>query len=222
MLGRFVALVVAAILWSASALAADLILGVGDSIQEGLGSRDGVHSLGRYAAEMLTARGRDVAYINDGYSGRGSGTFLPIGTRDVQALHPWVVTIQCGSANGDWRSADTVRRAFDAAIVLAELVKHNGGIPILVTATPSYYGQGGDNPEWEANRQLSNSLVRAQASKYKILDIDALWGAGANPNSFKPEFDSGDKKHPSDAGSRAAAAALIGEVAADLPAPSSR
>lgn len=184
---------------------AETLLTVGDSITQGIGSKG--HSIGEYAVQILAKEGKHFALINDGFSGKPAGYFISIGAKDLAALHPEFVTIQCGSANGDWSSEASTRKAFETAMALTQEARKGGSHPILLTATPSFYGQGAGQAGWEANRRLSNSLVRSQG--LPVLDLDMIWGTGSNPNALKPEYDSGDHTHPNDAGYLAAAEKFV-------------
>jgi hypothetical protein len=67
----------------------------------------------------------------------------------------------------------------------------------------------GTNLEAEAHRQHNRTRARAAAqARGYLLDLDALWGTGATPNTSPREYDWGDQMHPNDA-ARAAAARVL-------------
>jgi lysophospholipase L1-like esterase len=82
---------------------------------------------------------------------------------------------------------------------------HAAGIEIIgATLTPfegaNYYSESG-----EAKRQAVNKWIRESHEYDGVVDFDAAVRDPDHPGRFCPEYDSGDRLHPGDAGYRAMA-----------------
>ncbi len=180
------------------------VIGIGDSIMQSLRTTHSVSGFGVRACAMLSTPQRPVSYFNEGYSGRKSVDFATDGLRDLALLRPQVALIQAWSENDSW-----TRAAADASLDLARRVvdatRQVGGAPILVTAAPVFRNK----PAAEVFRRRSNDAVRAMAGpSLPVLDLDAIWGTGSDPNAYRTQYDSGEATHPNDAAAVAAATAL--------------
>ncbi len=143
-----------------------------------------------------------VSYFNEGYAGRRSADYAADGLRSIGLIRPQVALIQAWSENDPW-AREEARGAYDLAMRLVDAVRQVGGAPILVTAAPVF----GKRPAVEVFRRESNERVRA--SGLPVLDLDQLWGDGASPTGYRPDYDSGDATHPNDAAAVVAAEALV-------------
>jgi lysophospholipase L1-like esterase len=96
---------------------------------------------------------------------------------------------------------------------------HTHGIEVIgCTLLPfegaAYYSESGN-----AVRQSVNQWIRTGGAFDAVVDFDAVMRSPGNPNSFRPEFDSGDHLHPNDAGYRAMAEAIDLTIFASSSAP---
>jgi hypothetical protein len=187
------------------------MVGIGDSITHGMASAGGLSGFGFRAAAMVSTPERPVSYVNEGFIGRKSDDYAAAGAWAIKTFTPQVTLIQAWSENDPW-TFEAAERAFASAIALADMTRRAGGVPILMTAAPVFV----EHPEAEPARQTSNAAVRNLGAKgWPVLDLDALWGTGASPNAYRPEYDSGDKTHQTDAACVAAAeplAAMLREI----------
>ena len=55
-------------------------------------------------------------------------------------------------------------------------------------------------PEGETKRQALNEWIRTSNAYDAVVDFDAALRDPAQPTKLRPEYDSGDHLHPSDAG----------------------
>jgi lysophospholipase L1-like esterase len=75
--------------------------------------------------------------------------------------------------------------------------------PFEGTVLPGYY-----TPEKEATRQAVNQWIRTAKEFDGFFDFDKALQDPAHPTRLKPEYDSGDHLHPSDAGEKAMSEAI--------------
>jgi lysophospholipase L1-like esterase len=75
--------------------------------------------------------------------------------------------------------------------------------PFEGTVLPGYY-----TPEKEATRQAVNHWIRTAKEFDSFFDFDKALQDPAHPTRLKPEYDSGDHLHPSDAGEKAMSEAI--------------
>jgi len=75
--------------------------------------------------------------------------------------------------------------------------------PFEGTVLPGYY-----TPEKETTRQAVNQWIRAAKEFDGFFDFDKALQDPAHPTRLKPEYDSGDHLHPSDAGEKAMSEAI--------------
>jgi hypothetical protein len=184
------------------------VLGIGDSIIHSSCTSGEMSGFGIRACAMLSTAGRPVSYVNEGYPGRNSAGFAWCGDWAIRNLRPQVALIQTWSQNEPW-TRDMAELSFARAVALADLARRHGGVPVLCTAAPVF----ADCPEAEVHRRHNIARVRALAAQgMPLLDLDALWGTGGNPNAYRPEFSAGDGMHPNDNGCHAAALVLAPQL----------
>jgi lysophospholipase L1-like esterase len=75
--------------------------------------------------------------------------------------------------------------------------------PFEGTVLPGYY-----TPEKEVTRQAVNQWIRATREFDGYFDFDKALQDPAHPARLKPEYDSGDRLHPNDAGEKAMSEAI--------------
>lgn len=180
------------------------IIGIGDSIMHSTCTTGELSGFGIRACAMVSSPQLPIDFFNEGYPGRNSLGFCFCGVWGIEHLQPQIALIQTWSQNEPW-TQDTADLSFARAIAVADVARRNHCVPILVTAAPVFAA----NPVEEAYRCSNVARVRAAAERgTNILDVDALWGTGASPNAYRPEFSAGDQMHPNDAGCAAAAEVL--------------
>ncbi len=181
------------------------VVGIGDSIMQGFASTGQLSTFGLRACAQVSRPDLPVSWFNESYPGRNSRHYAQAGLWAIQTLRPQVTLIQTWSEN-DPPTFLASETAFARAVALADATRRYGGVPILVSAAPVF--AAAPNEE-EAARQASLARLRACArAGLLVLDLDALWGTGAVPNTYRPAFDSGDHRHQNDAGCAVAAEAL--------------
>ena len=187
-----------------AAIPAATVVGVGDSITTSSCTTGEMSGAGFRACAMVSTPERPVSWVNEGFPGRNSLGFATTGLWTVNAFRPQIAIIQAWTPNEPW-TAEMADLAFHRAMAVADAVRNRGGVPILTTATPGL----GDHPEAEPFRRASNERIRALTKHgWLVLDNDALWGTGDNPNRFQPRFDAGDGMHPNDGACQRSAGAL--------------
>jgi hypothetical protein len=195
------------------------VLAVGDSIMSSLHSTGGNSGPVIRACRAVTSTQLPVAFCNAAVSGRKSSDFVPDGIAHVKSLKPQVAVIQAWSQNDQdaSNSQATADNCFFRAMALADYCLRNGCMPILTTAAPVYYGQSPGNSN-ETYRVSNNARVRDAARRgMYVLDLDAIWGAGADPvtyaNAAWQSTSGGLNQHPTDLGCAVAAQALAPMIA---------
>ena len=87
---------------------------------------------------------------------------------------------------------------------------HSHGMKIYGGTITPYMGMDFYHPEAvsEADREAINSWIRTSGAFDAVIDFDAALRDPARPDHLKPEYDSGDHIHPSEAGYKAMADAV--------------
>jgi hypothetical protein len=182
------------------------VVGIGDSIMQCMSSTGQLSSFGARACTQVSTARRPVSYFNEGYIGRRSDDYCSNGVWDIQTLRPQVALIQTWSQN-DPNTQDGADLGFARAMAVTDVAMRHQCLPVLVTAAPVFSAR----PDLERFRQNNVERVRTAAQHgFPMLDLDALWGTGAVPNAYRPEYDSGDATHQNDAACAVAADALAG------------
>ena len=99
---------------------------------------------------------------------------------------------------------------------------HAHGIAIFGATLTPFEGAGYFTPVGEAKRQAVNEWIRTGGAYDGVVDFDAATRDPGSPARFKPEYDSGDHLHPSDAGYRAMGEAIDLRLFARKPAGAAR
>lgn len=195
---------------SIGALQAFTVLNIGDSILSGY--RSGYASaFTQRACIAISTASNPVNFWDDAYGGINVQDFITKGYRNLAGnVKPNAVVMECWSVN-DSQSTSQYLNSWAQAIQFANYAAMMGCPPILCTAAPVY----SSNPTNEVFRVASNALVRGQ-TKYPVLDLDSIWGTGASPNAYQPQYGFGDGTHQNDAANAAAAAVLAPMLSAVL------
>src|SRR5690606_31039886 len=85
---------------------------------------------------------------------------------------------------------------------------HAKGVKIIGATLTPYRGAGTDSDAGEAIREAVNQRIRQSGEYDGVIDFDAAVRDPRNPSKLKPEFQSGDWIHPSDAGYEAMVKAI--------------
>lgn len=169
------------------------VIGIGDSIQSSLSTSGRLSGAGPRACALVSTPARPVSWLNEAYAGRSSEHFHFNGVAAIRLHRPQIALIQCWSGN-DQPTLDAAEAAFARGLLVAEEVQRHGGTPVLLTAAPSALGR----PEIEPFRAASNEWVRAAGQRgFHVLDLDARWGTGGTPNTYRQGYNI-DGVHPND------------------------
>jgi lysophospholipase L1-like esterase len=159
-----------------------LNLGIGGNrlLLDGLGP----NALARFDRDLLGQPGVRWAILLEGINDLGTFTQeAPKSPAEHQAL---------------------VRRMIAACAQMAARARAGGVRLIAGTIMPfggfAYYHPDAAN---EADRQAVNAWIRAPGHFDAVIDFDALMRDPAHPDRLRPDYDSGDHLHPSEAGYRA-------------------
>lgn len=85
---------------------------------------------------------------------------------------------------------------------------HLHGIKVMGATLTPYGGAGYSSEKGQAIHDAVNTWIRTGGAFDAIVDFEAATRDPNNPKQFRPEFDSGDHLHPSDAGYQAMADAI--------------
>lgn len=80
---------------------------------------------------------------------------------------------------------------------------HVAGIKVVMGTLTPFGGSTSHSPEREAQRQAANQWIRTAGVADATIDFDAAVRDPRNPLHLRPDYDSGDHIHPSEAGYRA-------------------
>ena len=187
-----------------SPVAGATVIGIGDSIIASSCTTGEMSGFGIRACAKLSRPGFPVSYVNEGFPGRNSFGFASTGLWAIETLRPQVAIIAPWSQNEPWTAA-MADLSFARAVALMDAARRNGCAPILTTTAPVFQ----DHPDADEFRRATNERIRAAGRNgVPVLDIDALWGTGATPNTYRPGYDCGDHTHPNDRACAAAADVL--------------
>jgi hypothetical protein len=187
-----------------SPVAGATVIGIGDSIMHSSCTAGELSGFGVRACAMLSRPERPISYVSEGFPGRNSLHYCANGAWGIRHLSPQIALIQTWSQNEEW-SADAADLAFSRAVALADLARRHDCVPILTTAAPVF----ARDPGPEQHRRANIARVQAAGARgMAVLDLDALWGTGAEPNVYRDDMGCGDFMHPSNAGCQVAGNAL--------------
>jgi lysophospholipase L1-like esterase len=197
----------------------------GDSITDGARSTpDADRSWPSRLARRLVAN-RDTARIAIVNQGIGGNRILRDNTGpnalarfDEDVLSPagvkWLIVLEGINDIGQGARANALP---ENAVTAAELIAadrqmiaraHLRGIKVMGATLTPYGGAAYSSEKGEAIRDAVNTWIRTGGAFDAVVDFEAATRDPKNPKQFRPEFDSGDHLHPSDAGYQAMADAI--------------
>lgn len=204
---------------------ASAIVAFGDSITDGARStpeadRSWPSRLARrLAANRDTAR---FAVLNQGIGGnrilRDIAGPNALARFDEDVLSPagvkWLIVLEGINDIGQGARANALP---ENAVTAAELIAadrqmieraHLRGIKVMGATLTPYGGAGYSSEKGQAIHDAVNTWIRTGGAFDAVVDFEAATRDPNNPKQFRPEFDSGDHLHPSDAGYQAMADAI--------------
>jgi lysophospholipase L1-like esterase len=218
---------------------ASTIVAFGDSITDGARSTpDADRSWPSRLARRLAAN-RDTARIAIVNQGIGGNRILRDNTGpnalarfDEDVLSPagvkWLIVLEGINDIGQGARANALP---ENAVTAAELIAadrqmieraHTRGIKVMGATLTPYGGAAYSSEKGEAIRDALNTWIRTGGAFDAVVDFEAATRDPKNPKQFRPEFDSGDHLHPSDAGYQAMADAVDLAVFGAKPVSSAR
>ena len=142
--------------------------------------QSGVNALARFERDVIAQPGAASVIVLEGINDIGSGRDNPSpSAEDLIAAHKQLI-----------------ERA------------HAHGIAIFGATLTPFEGAGYFTAVGEAKRQAVNEWIRTGGGYDGVVDFDAVTRDPGSPARFRPEYDSGDHLHPSDAGYRAMGEAI--------------
>jgi len=204
---------------------ASAIVAFGDSITDGARSTpDADRSWPSRLARRLAAN-RETAHIavlNQGIGGnrvlRDNTGVNALARFDEDVLSPagvkWLIVLEGINDIGQGARANALP---ENAVTAAELIAahrqmieraHLRGIKVMGATLTPYGGAGYSSEKGESIRDAVNTWIRTSGAFDAVVDFEAATRDPKNPKQFRPEFDSGDHLHPSDAGYQAMADAI--------------
>ena len=195
------------------------IVTFGDSITDGaLSTRDANHRWPDLLAARLQAdkKTADLGVLNQGIGGNrvlhdGYGpSALARFDRDViaQSGVKYLIILEAindiGRLKEPHEQGDKIT-ADDLIFGLTQLVTraHQHGIKVFGATLTPYMSAGYSSPQGEAVRQAYNNWIRTSGVFDGVIDFDKVTQDPAHPDTFLPDYDSGDHLHPKDAGYKA-------------------
>jgi lysophospholipase L1-like esterase len=195
---------------------------LGNSITDGRGS--GTNRNNRWPDELARRLQADprtarVAVLNQGIGGNCvvaaclGPSALARFDRDVlgQSGVRWLVILEgvndIGRAHGA-AGADSVASGLIDAYRQMIGKAHARGIRVYGATILPFAGSQYDSPDRERARQTVNAWIRTGGAFDAVIDLDAALRDPASPTRLRPEGDTGDHLHPSEAGHRMIAEAV--------------
>ncbi|MFI1252632.1 SGNH/GDSL hydrolase family protein [Streptomyces netropsis] len=212
---------------SGNAVPFETVVAFGDSITDGYGSTVGANR--RYPdalAERLTAAGRPRAVVNAGIGGNlmlnDSAWY---GDRAVDRFErdvldkPGVrsVLVFAGLNDIGFSEVDLPTYKPNPEVTVAELIAgyrglikqaHHRGVKVIGATILPFKGSEYHTPSAEAKRVALNDWIRTSGEYDGVADFDRALASPDDPQVLDPAYDSGDRKHPNDAGYRIMAEAV--------------
>lgn len=201
------------------------IVAFGDSITDGARSTpDADRSWPSRLARRLAAN-RDttgIAVVNQGIGGnrilRDNTGPNALARFDEDVLTPagvrWLIVLEGINDIGQGARANALpENAVTAADLIAadrQMIEraHLRGIRMMGATLTPYGGAAYSSEKGEAMRETLNTWIRTSGAFDAVVDFEAATRDPNHPKQFRPEFDSGDHLHPSDAGYQAMADAI--------------
>lgn len=195
------------------------IVTFGDSITDGaLSARDANHRWPDVLAARLQAdkKTANLGVLNQGIGGNrvlhdGYGpSALARFDRDViaQSGVKYLIILEgindIGRLKNPHEQGDNIT-ADDLIFGLSQLVTraHQHGIKVFGATLTPYLPTGYSSPQGEQVRQAYNKWIRTSGVLDGVIDFDKITQDPAHPETFLPDYDSGDHLHPKDAGYKA-------------------
>ncbi|WP_434096418.1 SGNH/GDSL hydrolase family protein [Streptomyces mobaraensis] len=203
------------------------VVALGDSITDGFGSSVGAN--GRYPdalAERLAAAGRPWAVLNAGIGGNLLLHDSPwFGERPSARLErdvldkPGVraVIVHVGLNDIGFSEVDLPMYKPSVEVSAEELIAgyrelirraRERGLKVIGGTILPFKGSEYHTPRAEAKRVAVNEWIRGSGEFDAVADFAAVMTSAEDPEVLSPAYDSGDRKHPGDAGYRAMAEAV--------------
>ena len=197
-----------------------VIVAFGDSITEGTGSLpSGPGGWPERLAERMA--GSNWAVVNAGIGGnrllhQGSGPSA-LERLDADALAvpgaQCLILLEGINDIGRPARAEYAHEAATAADIIAGYRQvltraHTAGLKVVVSTIPPFEQANYFSDTGEAIRQSVNAWIRTTPDLDARLDYDAVLRDPAHPTKLRPDYQSGDWLHPSDAGYAAMAASV--------------
>ncbi len=207
---------------------AKVIVALGDSITDGVGSTSGANKRwpDLLADRLAKVRG-SFAVVNHGISGnrvlnpQAAEPALARFDRDVLSVPGVTHVIVFEGVNDLGRSVDVASNATlfgppdrlsadDMIAGYRQLIAraHAAGLKIIGATIAPYQGASYWQPEGEFKREQINNWIRTWGEFDGVIDFDAAFRDPAKPTQMKDGFHAGDHLHGSDAGYQAAADAI--------------
>ncbi|KNB53820.1 SGNH/GDSL hydrolase family protein [Streptomyces caatingaensis] len=206
---------------------AEAVVAFGDSITDGFGSTPNADR--RYPdalAARLTAAGWPLAVVNAGIGGNlllndslwfGEAALARF-ERDVLD-RPGVraVIVHLGLNDIGFSEVDLPTYKPDAPVSVEELTAGHRelvrrararGVRVIGGTITPFKGSEYHNARAEAKRSALNAWIRGAGEYDSVADFAAVLGSPDDPEVLAAAFDSGDRKHPNDAGFRVMAGAV--------------
>jgi lysophospholipase L1-like esterase len=201
------------------AAAGAVIVAIGDSITDGIGSTPNSHA--RWTDELArrlqaSAGTRHASVVNLGIGGNRLLTDGPphssvsLTTRydrevlDLPGVRAVIVMAGINDIGLDRAGAEAIVAGYQR---LVQSTRARAVRIVGATLTP-YRGAGYYRPEGEATRQAVNRWIRTSGAFDAVIDFDAVLRDSREPSRLQTQYDSGDHLHPNDAGYKAMGAAI--------------
>lgn len=159
------------------------VLSVGDSLTQGTADADrNPYSWGHYATARLSTRDRPVSFVNGGWHGQTSASYLENARTHLEVFRADILTMPTWSPN-DTRTQAAADIAWQNIMEVAAYALSRGCVPILATAIPYGLNLADDNL-----RKGMNDRARAMAGAGAMLvaDLDAAVTNGGSPAAVPP------------------------------------
>jgi lysophospholipase L1-like esterase len=155
-----------------------------------------------YCDQIKLLSGAAIQTVNQGVSGEKCSDMLARFASSVLAFHPTVVVIGCGT--NDVYTLDSTSEIISSIKSMAQLALAAGITPVLATIPPN------NTSVYQSGISKLNAAIPQLAEQLGILWVD-FYGVLVNPanNQYATGYGYSDGEHPTSAGERAMASALL-------------